>query len=171
MRTVVLGERPPELEAFLARRRALGQDTYDEVWEGAYHVAPHAHSDHGVVQAEVLFALTARAKRQGLVVLSGCNIGGPKDFRVPDGVICSEPPHLLYVPTALLVVEVLSPDDESYEKLPFYGACGIHDVVIAHPQERWVHCYDLRSGTAERTDHSSVLDFPMRELEAEIAWP
>jgi hypothetical protein len=29
MRTVVLGERPAELEAFLSRRRALGQDRHD----------------------------------------------------------------------------------------------------------------------------------------------
>ena len=171
MRTVVLGERPAELEAFLSRRRALGQDRYDEVWEGEYHVAPHAHSDHGLVQAEVLFAITLRAKRLGHVALSGCNIGSTTNYRVPDGVLCSEPPHLLYVPTALLVVEVLSPDDESYDKLPFYAAAGIQDVLIAHPQERWVHCYDLRSGIAVRTDHSSVLDLSMRDLEAEIAWP
>lgn len=171
MRTVVLGERPAELEAFLARRRALGQDRHDEVWEGEYHVAPYAHSDHGLVQAEILFAITARAKRRGLVALSGCNIGSPDDYRVPDGVLCSQPPHLLYVPTALLVVEVLSPDDETYAKLPFYAAAGIQDVVIAHPQERWVHCYDLRSGTPERTDHSVVLDLSMRDIEAEVSWP
>ncbi len=41
--TVVVGERPPELESFLARRCTLGLDGHDEVWEGAYHVAPHAH--------------------------------------------------------------------------------------------------------------------------------
>src|SRR5947208_15618911 len=101
MKTVVLGERPAELEAYLERRRALGQDGYDEVWEGAYHVAPHAHSDHGVVQAEISFAITARAKRLGIVSLSGCNIGTPTNFRVPDGVLCTTHPPLLSVPTAL----------------------------------------------------------------------
>lgn len=106
-----------------------------------------------------------------MVAPSGCNIGSSANFRVPDGVLCSEPPHLHYVPTALLVVEVLSPDDESYDKLPFYAASGIQDVLIAHPQERWVHCYDLQSGSAVRTDHSNVLDLSMRDLEAEIAWP
>jgi Uma2 family endonuclease len=171
MRTVILGERPPELEAFLERRRQLGQDTHDEVWEGAYHLAAIAHSDHGLVQAEVLFALTGRAKRLGLVALTGCNIGDPSDFRVPDGVLCATAPHVVYVPTALLVVEVLSPDDESFAKLPFYAARGIHDVVIAHPQERWVRCYDLRSGEAVLSDRSSVLDLPMAQLAAEITWP
>lgn len=171
MRTVILGERPPEIQAFLERRRALGQDTYDEVWEGAYHVAPYAHSHHGVVQAEILFALTGRAKRLGIVALSGCNIGTPQDFRVPDGVLCATAPDAVYVPTALLVVEVLSPDDETFAKLPFYAARGIHDVVIADPQERWVRCYDLRSGEAVLTDRSSVLDLSMADLDAEVTWP
>jgi hypothetical protein len=31
MKTVILGEPPPEIAAFLARRRALGQDSFDEV--------------------------------------------------------------------------------------------------------------------------------------------
>jgi Uma2 family endonuclease len=171
MRTVILGERPPELQAFLERRRALGQDTHDEVWEGAYHVAPYAHSDHGRVQAEILFALTGRAKRLGLVVLSGCNIGDPTDFRVPDGVLCAIDPHAVFVASALLVVEVLSPDDESFAKLPFYAAKGIHDVLIADPQERWVRCYDLRSGEAVLSERSSVLDLSMQDLAAEITWP
>jgi len=39
MRTVLL-EPPAEVRAWLARRRELGQDLYDEVWEGEYHVAP-----------------------------------------------------------------------------------------------------------------------------------
>jgi hypothetical protein len=36
MTTVVLGDRPPELEALVKRRRKLGLDTHDEVWEGDY---------------------------------------------------------------------------------------------------------------------------------------
>ncbi len=47
MRTVVLGERPPELEALIDKRRRLGLDGHDEVWDGVYVMAPHAHSDHG----------------------------------------------------------------------------------------------------------------------------
>jgi hypothetical protein len=35
------------LDALIARRRALGLDTHDEVWNGEYHMAPAAHSSHG----------------------------------------------------------------------------------------------------------------------------
>jgi hypothetical protein len=57
LRTVVLGQPPVEVEAFLERRRALGQDRFDEVWEGVHHVAPASHAWHGYldnVLAELL---------------------------------------------------------------------------------------------------------------------
>jgi hypothetical protein len=49
MRTVVLGERPRVLDEFIARRRALGQDVFDEVWDGEYHVVPGPSAEHGRV--------------------------------------------------------------------------------------------------------------------------
>ena len=43
--TVVLGELPHEVSAWLKQRRALGQDGHDEVWEGKYYVAPTLHGE------------------------------------------------------------------------------------------------------------------------------
>ena len=37
MRILIVGEEP-EIAAWLARRRALGQYGFDEVWEGVHHV-------------------------------------------------------------------------------------------------------------------------------------
>ncbi len=37
--------------------------------------------------------------------------------------------------TADLVVEVRSPDDESYAKLDFYAAKGVREVLVLHPAE------------------------------------
>lgn len=42
VKTVVLGPPPVEPEQLIQRRRAHGLDTFDEVWEGIYHVAPMA---------------------------------------------------------------------------------------------------------------------------------
>jgi hypothetical protein len=33
------GPRPQELETLIIRRRSLGLDTFDEIWEGTYHAA------------------------------------------------------------------------------------------------------------------------------------
>ncbi len=44
MTTVLVGGVPPVLEQWLERRRRLGLDRRDEVWEGVLHVAPYAGS-------------------------------------------------------------------------------------------------------------------------------
>src|SRR3954454_581427 len=41
------------LEGLIQRRRALGIDTFDEVWEGSYHLAPAAHPAHGYVGTQL----------------------------------------------------------------------------------------------------------------------
>jgi Uma2 family endonuclease len=171
MRTVVLGERPAEIEAFLARRRALGHDRYDEVWAGSYHVAPYAHAHHGMVQIQLARVLGPWGDRAGLIGTNGFTLGwGFQDFRVPDGGFFVEAPNELYVPTAVIVIEVLSLDDETYEKLDFYAAHGVQEILIAHPQERWVRCLDLQNGLVEMP-RSRCLDVAMADVIAEIAWP
>jgi hypothetical protein len=49
VRTIVVGPRPAELEALIERRRAIGADRYDEVWDGEYHIATHVEVDHSAV--------------------------------------------------------------------------------------------------------------------------
>lgn len=84
-RTVVLGERPVELEVLIEKRRRLGLDHHDEVWDGVYVMAPPAHSDHGIVAEEVKLAAGPRAKARGLIPGDSFNVGEPQNFRVPDG--------------------------------------------------------------------------------------
>ncbi|MBA3619672.1 MAG: Uma2 family endonuclease [Acidothermales bacterium] len=117
MKTVVLGERPRQLEEWLARRRELGQDRFDEVWEGEYHAAPAPQPRHGYLAAQLVRRLGERADAAGLVGTGAFNLGEPDDYRVPDHGYHHELPTATYVPTAAVVVEVVSPDDETYEKV------------------------------------------------------
>lgn len=171
MRTVVLGERPPELEALIEKRRRLGQDRHDEVWDGVYVMAPHAHSDHGIVADELKGLIFPRAKSAGLIPGDSFNVGEPKDFRVPDGGYHRSRPGTLYVPTAAIVLEVLSPDDESVTKLGFYAEHGVEEVLIADPQSRTVRCWHLVDGSYVEQRESTLLDVAMSTLESEIDWP
>lgn len=171
MRTVVLGERPPELEDLIRRRRELGQDGFDEVWQGEYHVAPNAHSSHGIVAGEITAALRGAARRRGLLLSGPFNLGDPQDFRVPDGGFHRSAPGTLYVPTAAVVVEVLSPDDETFRKFDFFAAHGVEEVLVASPAERWVRCWHRTDGAYAEQDVSAVLGVSMVELVAEVAWP
>ena len=54
MRTTFVMDPPPIVEDWLARRRALGQDRLDEVWEGEYHVAPEASNRHALIQVQLI---------------------------------------------------------------------------------------------------------------------
>ena len=66
-RTVLLGEPPPVVTEWLRHRRELGQDGFDEVWDGEYHVAPMVHRRQGDVDAQHLYPL--RAARSGLKIV------------------------------------------------------------------------------------------------------
>jgi hypothetical protein len=105
------------VELELERRRALGLDKFDEVWNGVYWVAPHADSDHGLLDDRVAILLHPWAKRAGLLGSGGFNLGTPDDYRVPDRGFHRSRPGSAYVETAPVVVEIVSPGDETFTKL------------------------------------------------------
>lgn len=173
MRTVILGERPPALDAYLEERRRNGLDTHDEVWNGEYHMAPAAHPRHGFVQMELLAALRDHARRCGLVATAEINVGtSEKDYRVPDGAVLDELPPDTFVPTALIVVEVLSPHDETFEKFAFYHARDVREIIVADPEARVVDVYQRADVPRYvRTASSGVLGVDARALTDAVAWP
>jgi Uma2 family endonuclease len=171
VKTVVLGARPPEIEAFLARRHALGQDSFDEVWDGDYHVVPAPHAWHGLVDRRLARLLDPVAEAAGLTAIGQFNLGGPDDYRVPDGGYHRVPPSGVWLPTAAVVVEVVSPDDETWEKLGFYARHGVDEICIADPRAREIRWFRLAGDAYEETGASELLGVTGADLEARIVWP
>jgi Uma2 family endonuclease len=177
MATVVLGERPAELEAWLRRRRELGQDRYDEVWEGDYHVAPGPSAEHAIVDSQVGRLLWPRAERAGLLLTTAFNLGQPEDYRVPDGGVHRDRPSGVFVATAAMVVEIVSPGDETLAKLPFYARHGVEEVLVADPASRTVRIWQLRSRSPgqearyRETGRSDLLAVTGAELAEAVSWP
>jgi Uma2 family endonuclease len=172
MRTVVLGRRPAELEALIARRRALGQDRHDEVWGGEYHMAPASHGYHGVLIAQLAMVLGRPAAPRGLVVGTEFNLGNDEhNFRVPDLGLHRGSLDAVWFDTAAMVVEVVSPDDESWLKFDHYAAHGVDEVLIADPRERTLHLFVLGDGRYESAHCSALLDVELADLHAAIDWP
>ena len=120
---------PEEMEEVLARRKALGQDLYDEVWEGVYHMVPVPHPWHGAVQAEVMMLVGRAADERGLIATGPFNLGEENDYRCPDGGVHQNMPVDLYVPTALIVVEIVSPDDDTFHKFDFYWEHQVQEIL------------------------------------------
>lgn len=170
-RTVLLGEPPAEVADWLRRRKELGQDTFDEVWDGEYHVAPAAHYRHGDVEAQLVALLRPRACSNGLWPTGAVNIGRPDDFRVPDGAYFRSREQAVFLPTAAIVMEIVSPDDETYAKFAFYFARGVEELLVVDPLRRTVEFYRRGRRTFEPTERSELLDLGAGELAGEIDWP
>ncbi|MFN8518878.1 MAG: Uma2 family endonuclease [Chloroflexota bacterium] len=134
MRTMFVTDPPPEVQDWLERRRALGQDLYDEVWEGDYHVAPAPSRHHARIQAALLRMLWPLAEHAGLEAVGPINIGSPSSYRVPDLACLRGSEDRVWNPTAAIVVEVVSSGDESRRKLAFYHQAGVEEVLIVDPE-------------------------------------
>jgi Putative restriction endonuclease len=171
MRTVVLGPPPPELDALIARRRSLGLDTHDEVWKGEYHMAPAAHASHGWLDDQLAVLLHPLARAAGLGGTGPFNLGQPDDFRVPDRGLHRQRPNAVWVSTAAVVVEIESPDDETWDKLDFYAEHGVDELLIVSAEARSVTWLVLTDGRYERVDESRLLGSKSGTLADRIEWP
>jgi len=173
MSTVVLEQATPELEALKERRRRAGLDRLDEVWEGVLHMVPAPSYEHAVVAQQLAVLLDGPARSGGLVPAMGeFNLGeSERDFRVPDGGLFRPGASGIWQSTAALVVEIVSPEDESWQKLPFYAAHGVDEMLIVDPEKRSVH-WLARSGDEYReVERSGLVELGPNDLAARIDWP
>lgn len=171
MRTVLLGEPPAPVAEWLQQRRALGQDLFDEVWQGDYHVAPAPRASHGDVDDQLAAFLRPRALAKGLWGTGPLNLGQPDDYRVPDRAYLRQRSQAVFVPSAAIVVEISSPDDETYGKFAFYFACGVEELLILEPSTRSAAWYGRGADAFTHAGRSQLLDLTDDEIAAAIDWP
>jgi Uma2 family endonuclease len=179
MPTLVLDPPPVEFQALLERRKRLDQDRHDEVWEGVYHVAPARHDADADIQQQLAELLGPLARREGLRPLIGgeFNIGEPEDFRVPDGGLFRSREPATWHPTAALAVEIVSPGDETWQKLPFYAAHHVEELLIVDPATRSIDWLGLNPGEGDgegeyrAIERSGLIDLSARDLAERIDWP
>ncbi|MBX3031763.1 MAG: Uma2 family endonuclease [Chloroflexi bacterium] len=171
MRTTFVMDPPPIVEDWLAQRKARGQDLHDEVWEGVYHVAAAPSNRHGHVDDQLGWILRPIAQRAGLTGTTACNIGGPMDFRVPDRAYFHVLEDVVWNPSAAIVVEVVSPDDESRAKTDFFFRAGIEEMLIVDPLQRTVEWFTRGATGFEAADGSTLLGITSAELATAIDWP
>jgi Uma2 family endonuclease len=136
-------------ESLLDERRRQGLDVFDEVWEGVLHMVPPPSDEHQRLGSELIAVFVGVAKRRGLVASYETGLfAADDDYRVPD-IVVSRPvnrSHRGVDGTAELVVELRSPGDESYEKLPWYAARGVTEMLIVDPATRRFELYRNEGG-------------------------
>jgi Uma2 family endonuclease len=168
-------------QAMLDERRRLGQDVRDEMWDGILHMVPPPGGAHQEFNSEFFLVAGPLAKRRGLQPLMETGLfRSDSDYRVPDQLFCrSEHRSERGAERAELVVEVRSKNDETYDKIDFYGRLGVSEMIVAHPHDRLVELFRALGGqlvpvqpgaSGELT--SEVLGIVLRTVDGklEISW-
>lgn len=69
------------------------------------------------------------------------------------------------------MLEIVSPGDQSWEKLSFYAAHRVDEVLIVDPEKRSVHWFALDAGEYRPVRGSGLIDAGVDGLRAAIDWP
>ncbi len=138
----------------LARRKLTGVDRRDELWEGVWHMAPAPSREHQRILDELIVFLLPLLKRAGRGTLhSGINVfdeaSRSENYRIPDVTfvaagresVLAEDGTRGGAPDA--VIEIRSPEDESYDKLPFFASLGVREVIIIDRDTKKPEIYRL----------------------------
>ena len=167
---------PKAVADLLEHRRRAGADTHDEMWDGVLHMAPAPRDVHAVLAHQLGVLLDPLARAAGLMPSAEFNLGTADDYRVPDLGLHRDPSWGTYAPTAALVVEILSPGDETWDKLPFYNTHGVEELIVVDPDRHAVTWFvppyaGGAYGEVKRSTRSTLLGLSADELAAQLDWP
>lgn len=173
MATLVLDPYAYELDALKERRRVSELDRLDEVWEGVLHMVPAPNDARADLAQQLAILLDGPARAAGLFpTMHEFNLGHSiENYRVPDGGLHRARYWGTWEHTAPLVVEIVSPGDETWEKLPFYAAHAVDEVLILDPPEHAIHWLGLAGGEYRPLERSGAIDLGPVELAERIDWP
>src|SRR5262245_55277434 len=138
----------------LAYRRKTGIDRRDEVWDGVWYMTPAPTFEHQRIVDAMITFLMPHLKAQGRgQLVSGINVlqhaAGWTNYRIPDlTFVAAGREHILHedgvrAPGPDAVIEIRSPGDDTYEKLPFYTTIGTREVVIVDRDTKHTEIYRL----------------------------
>ena len=141
-------------------RKQTGAHQWDEMWEGVLHMPPSPNRDHQDLEGELETWLRVFwSHPRGAKVYHQINItppgGWPNNYRIPDLVLLTPDrfdidrnEYFEGAPT--VVVEIHSPGDEAYEKLPFYAELGVPEVWIIDRDTRLAEVHVLKDNEYQK---------------------
>ncbi|HEX6736782.1 MAG TPA: Uma2 family endonuclease [Vicinamibacteria bacterium] len=149
--------------ALLEQRRRLGLDRWDEMWEGVLHMAPAPADEHQRMVGELLAFLLPlfRATGRGMIRM-GINVfdesSPSENYRIPDLTFVAAGHERLLAADGIrggapdAVIEVRSPGDESYDKLPFFARLVVPEVVILDRDTKRAEVFRLQGADYTRRE-------------------
>jgi Uma2 family endonuclease len=143
-------------EKLKAEREASGADRFDEVWDGVYVMPPLANNEHqdlGFDMAVIFHSIIAGiagARVYNTVNVSDRVEGWKDNYRIPDIAVmlpggraknCGT--HWCGGPD--FITEILSADDRSRQKMPFYAQIGVRELLLVDRDPWQLELYRLQS--------------------------
>lgn len=163
---------PDQFKRLLRRRRAIGADFLDEVWNGVYVMSPEADNQHQKLAGNFVTALNnALGDIEGISVNPTINVSDRevdwrKNYRVPDAsVFLSGNPaedrgsHWFGGPD--FAVEIISRNDRSRRKFAFYAKVGVRELLLV---DRYPWALELYRRQGQHWDHVGTSDLAQSAL-------
>jgi Uma2 family endonuclease len=132
----------------IKQRRRSGADRWDEVWDGVYVMSPLPNDGHQKIVTFLTFILQGVIGEPGLgEVRPGINVSDrdkkwKQNYRCPDvavilrgGRAINRDKYWLGGPD--FAVEIVSPRDRARDKIPFYAAVGVRELLVID-RDPWV---------------------------------
>ena len=159
----------PQVEKrLIARRKKLGLDRYDEVWDGVYVMSPLPNPEHQELIGDFVAALKAFIPRAEGRVYPGLNVsdrgkGWRKNYRCPDvAIYLKDNPvkeykaHFCGGPD--WAAEIVSPGDRSREKFDFYAKIGVRELLVIDREPWALELYVLKRKSLKLVGRSTSED-------------
>lgn len=137
-------------------RKKTGADRWDEMWEGVLHMPPMSTNPHqhfgGNLHTYLDIQWARSRKARVYYEVNLASLGGwPNDYRIPDLLLLTRDRFGIdrgecFEGAPNAVVEIHSPGDEAYEKLPFYAKLGVPEVWIIDRDTKEPEIYLLKRG-------------------------
>lgn len=151
------------IKSILEDRRAKGNRTREEVWEGVTYIMPDPNNEHQRISTFFLtvFNLCFGFDRGGDIEpspnLSDRIASWEKNFRNPDLAYFSptntaQDRGTFWYGGPDFLLEIVSPGDICRDKLPFYASIGTKEVLILDRDPWKLELYQLKRGRLRLTD-------------------
>jgi Uma2 family endonuclease len=150
------------LEVHPDERKRLGLDHRDEVWDGEVHMVPPSSARNQRLASRLILALHPIVERRRLEILPEVGVRDTakawSDFRVPDLTIVDprQVSDAAVEGSAEVIIEILSPNDESRAKFPFYARRRVREIWLIEPISRTIEIFALREDKYDITTRSTL---------------
>jgi hypothetical protein len=166
-------------EELKEKRRAWGIDGHDEVWDGVYFIPPRLDNEHQKLVAGLGAFLYTSVDTAGLgEAFMGVNLARlannwEHDYRVPDVAAflketAATDCNAFWQGAADFLIEIITPGDRTYEKLPFYSRLGVRELLIVDRRPWKLELY--RRGETE-LEHVGASTPPQSDVLASVIVP